>query len=89
MTEIVKRLDPSYATLSKSEQKKHVQGYFNKFKPISKNLHMDAVDYLIEQTDGTLLVNIYNEYQEVCLHTHTLTDLLTYLLTYLLTGVEG
>lgn len=65
MTDVVKRHDTSYSTLPKSEQKKHVLGYFNKFKPISKNLHLDAVDYLIEQTDGALLVKIYNEYQEV------------------------
>ncbi len=89
MTDIVKRNDTSYNTLPKSEQKKHVLAYFNKFKPISKNLHMDAVDYLIEQSDGALLVKIYNEYQEVptlifirCKRTCSLTYVRTYLLTH-------
>jgi len=89
MTEIVKRHDPNYNASPKSEQKKYVLSYFNKFKPISKNLHMDAVDYLIEQKDGALLVKIYNEYEEVPIlsffqHIHN-----TYLITLPQTGIEG
>ena len=52
---------------------------------------MDAVDYLIEQTDGALLVKIYNEYQEVPIllfMRYKRACSLTYILTYSPAGTK-